>query len=195
VVLPLRSAVVNLPSAQVQPRVNAGCVSHLPPFHILIGDVLDIRPWRNRALNEAVTVGPDGRIPPAIVPDQVAHGIIAPELHAVRCSAFGPTRIHAGGRVNNPRVHHQRARFDSLLGHRAGGRAKVMTGRENNARRIRRWPNNVPEHRSALYNDKMWGANPPTNVRLCCTTLLIWGILAPVGSTAGVTHTSGKVLR
>jgi len=114
-VLPLCSPKSNLPSARARPLIDAGGLSQVPPYEMRIVDALDIRPRRKPALNERLTVQPDGRTSSGIVPDQLAYRLTAPELDAAHCSAafprtgkplvtgmvqsFAPARIRAGGRV------------------------------------------------------------------------------------------------
>lgn len=85
--MPGFSPMANMPPAQVQPRADAGCVSYLRSCRIRIGDVLGVGPRWDRTLNEEVTVRPDGPISPGVVADQLVYGVMAPELHAVCCSA------------------------------------------------------------------------------------------------------------
>jgi hypothetical protein len=82
--------VPNLPPAGAQPPARAGCASNRPPYRIRIGDIFDILHRRNPALNEEVTVQPDGRISAVVVADQLAYWLTAAELHAAHCGATIP---------------------------------------------------------------------------------------------------------
>lgn len=81
VVLPACRPLRNLLPAPGAPPANAGSISHLPPDQS--GDVLDISRLLNPALNEEVTVQPDGCISTIMVPDHLACGLAVPDLDAV----------------------------------------------------------------------------------------------------------------
>jgi polysaccharide export outer membrane protein len=177
------SPVPDLPPAPPTPPANAGEVSELPPYHIQVGDILDIRLVLNPELNEEVTVRPDGHISTGLVHDATAYGRTVPELIAVltkdysqelknpRLSvvvkSFAPTRIYVGGEVNNPgefvTVGPNLTLTQAIA--RAGG-LKTMTGDEEKIFIIRRGKNNVPEFYSVRYQDLMWGKNAIADVAL-----------------------------
>lgn len=183
VALPACSPVPNLPPAPLEPAANAGYISHLPPYRIQVGDVLDIRLLLNPELNEEVTVRPDGYISTTVVPDQRAYGLTVPQLDSalvrdygnqlknprvnVVVKSFAPTRIYVGGEVNNPgefiTVGPTLTLSQALA--RAGG-IKIQTGDESKVFIIRRGVNDVPEFLSVRYNDIMWGKDPNADVRL-----------------------------
>ena len=177
------SPVPDLPPAPPTPPANAGEVSELPPYHIQVGDILDIRLVLNPELNEEVTVRPDGHISTGLVHDATAYGRTVPELIAtltndysrelknprlsVVVKSFAPTRIYVGGEVNNPgefvTVGPNLTLTQAIA--RAGG-LKTMTGDEDKIFIIRRGKNNVPEFYSVRYQDLMWGKNAIADVAL-----------------------------
>ena len=177
------SPVPSLPPAPPEPAADAGYISHLPPYRIQVGDVLDVRLMLNPELNEEVTVRPDGHISTTVVGDAPAYGLTVPELAAVLrqdyshelqnprltvvVKSFAPTRIYVGGEVGNPgefiNVGPDLTLSQAIA--RAGG-LKIMTGDENKVFIIRRGPNDVPEFFSARFQDVMWGKNPASDVRL-----------------------------
>ena len=71
-----------MPPAPPVPEPTAGYVTHLPPYRIQVGDVLDVRLMLNPELNEEVAVRPDGHISTTVVPDEAAYGRTVPELTA-----------------------------------------------------------------------------------------------------------------
>jgi len=107
----------NLPLAPLEPAA-APKESALPPYHIQVGDVLEVRLLMNPELNEEVTVRPDGHVSTTAVPDMLAYGrtpvelgnalraVYAHDLEKPRLSvvvkSFAPTRIYVGGEVNQP---------------------------------------------------------------------------------------------
>ena len=183
VALPACSPVPNLPPAPPEPAANAGFMTHLPPYRIQVGDVLDIRLLLNPELNEEVTVRPDGYISTTVVPDQRAYGMTVPQLDAalqhdygvqlrnprvnVVVKSFAPTRVYVGGQVANPgefiTVGPNLTLSQAIA--RAGG-LKPLTGDENKIFIIRRGVNDVPEFLSVRYNAIMWGKDPSADVRL-----------------------------
>jgi polysaccharide biosynthesis/export protein len=181
--LPSCSPVPNLPPAPPVPPPNTGEVSELAPYHIQVGDILDIRLLLNPELNEEVTVRPDGHISTGVVQDAVAYGHTVPQLIAdltrdyshelknprlsVVVKSFAPTRIYVGGEVNNPgefiTVGPDLTLTQAIA--RAGG-LKTMSADEDKIFIIRRGPNNVPEFYSVRYQDLMWGKNALSDVVL-----------------------------
>jgi polysaccharide export outer membrane protein len=183
VLLSACSQVPSLPPAPPEPAADAGTISRLPPYHIQVGDVLDVRLMLNPELNEEVTVRPDGHISTTVVGDAPAYGLTVPELAAVLRSdyahelqkprltvvvkSFAPTRIYVGGEVTNPgefiNVGPNLTLSQAIA--RAGG-LKIMTANEDKVFIIRRGPNDVPEFLSARLQDVMWGKNAASDVRL-----------------------------
>src|SRR4029077_10986554 len=76
------TSTANMPPAPAVPDPSAGYVAELTPYHIQVGDVLDIRLMLNPELNEEVPVRPDGRISTTVVPDELAYNRTVPELAA-----------------------------------------------------------------------------------------------------------------
>jgi hypothetical protein len=77
------------------PRASVG--ASLPPYHIQIGDVLDIRLLLNPELNEEVKVRPDGRISTTVAQEIPAFGRTPAELSTALISAYSKD-------LKNPRV-------------------------------------------------------------------------------------------
>ena len=112
------SPVPTLPPAPLEPGPAASQRPHLPPYHIQVGDVLEVRLLLNPELNEEVTVRPDGHISTTAVPDMLAYGrtpadlanslrgVYAHDLQNPRVSvvvkSFAPTRVYVGGEVTTP---------------------------------------------------------------------------------------------
>jgi polysaccharide export outer membrane protein len=181
--IPGCSSVPSLPPAPPTPAPDAGQVSQLAPYHIQVGDILDVRLLLNPELNEEVTVRPDGHISTTVVHDADAYGRTVPQLIAdltgdyahelknprvsVIVKSFAPTRIYVGGEVNNPgefvTVGPNLTLTQAIA--RAGG-LKTMTGDEDKIFIIRRGQNNVPEFYSVRYQDLMWGKNAASDVQL-----------------------------
>jgi polysaccharide biosynthesis/export protein len=111
------SPVPPLPPAPSEP-VPISYVTSLPPYHIQVGDVLEIRLLLNPELNEEVSVRPDGHISTTIAADAAAYGLTPVQLAdalqnvyardlrnphlTVMVKSFSPTRIYVGGEVNTP---------------------------------------------------------------------------------------------
>ena len=183
VALPSCSPVPRMPPAPPVPPPDTGEVSELAPYHIQVGDILDIRLLLNPELNEEVTVRPDGHISTGVVHDAVAYGRTVPQLIAdlttdyakelknprlsVVVKSFAPTRIYVGGEVNNPgefvTVGPNLTLTQAIA--RAGG-LKTMSADEDKIFIIRRGKNNVPEFYSVRYQDLMWGNNAIADVSL-----------------------------
>ena len=181
--LPTCSPVPKLPPAPAIPAPDAGQMSELAPYHIQVGDILDVRLVLNPELNEEVTVRPDGHISTGLVHDAVAYGRTVPELIAdltndysrelknprlsVVVKSFAPTRVYVGGEVNNPgefvTVGPNLTLTQAVA--RAGG-LKTMSGDEDKIFIIRRGKDNVPEFYSVRYQDLMWGKNAIADVEL-----------------------------
>src|ERR1700761_5638382 len=112
------SPVPNLPPAPLEPGPAVASATALPPYHIQVGDVLDVRLLLNPELNEEVTVRPDGHISTTAVPDMLAYGRTPVELAdslragyahdlqnprvSVVVKSFAPTRVYVAGEVATP---------------------------------------------------------------------------------------------
>jgi polysaccharide export outer membrane protein len=117
VVLAGCSPVPTLPVAPLEPAA-APAEAVLPPYHIQVGDVLEVKLLLNPELNEEVTVRPDGHISTASAEDVVAYGRTPLDLSndlrgrygkdlqnprlSVIIKSFSPTRVYVGGEVNTP---------------------------------------------------------------------------------------------
>src|SRR4051794_24878084 len=107
------SPVPTLPPAPLEPGPMAVSAAALPPYHIQVGDVLEVRLLLNPELNEEVTVRPDGHISTTAVPDILAYGRTPADLAnslradyahdlqnprvSVVVKSFAPTRVYVGG--------------------------------------------------------------------------------------------------
>jgi polysaccharide export outer membrane protein len=172
----------NMPLAPPFPDPNTGYVSNLPPYHIQVGDVLDVRLMLNPELNEEVTVRPDGHISTTVAPDEAAYGRTVPELTAalrqdysrdlrnprisVIVKSFAPTRIYVAGEVNNPgefiNVGPTLTLSQAIA--RAGGHK--VRGDTDDVFIIRRGPNDVPMFLRTSYSAVIHGKDPLGDVRL-----------------------------
>jgi polysaccharide export outer membrane protein len=181
--LPGCTSVPDLPPAPPTPAPNAGEVSALAPYHIQVGDILDIRLLLNPELNEEVTVRPDGHISTGVVHDAVAYGHTVPQLISeltrdysqqlkdprlsVVVKSFAPTRMYVGGEVNNPgefvTVGPNLTLTQAIA--RAGG-LKTNSADQDKIFIIRRGQNNVPQFYSVRFQDLMWGKNAIADVEL-----------------------------
>lgn len=175
------STVPNLPPAPPEP-VASNYVAKLPPYHIQVGDVLEVRLLLNPELNEEVSVRPDGHISTTVVPDETAYGLTPGELAAnlargyshdlqhprvsVVVKSFAPTRVYVGGEVTTP------GEFitvgPSLTLSQAIARAGGVKPTSDNGKIfvIRRGADDKPEMLSTSYGDLMHGRNPEADVRL-----------------------------
>jgi polysaccharide export outer membrane protein len=172
-----------MPPAPPTPAPSVARASHLAPYLIQVGDVLDLRLILNPELNEEVTVRPDGHISTTVVNDEVAYGRTVPDLTSalnadyshelknprlsVIVKSFAPTRIYVGGEVANPgefvTVGPNLTLSQALA--RAGG-VKMMTGDEDRIFIIRRGDGDEPQFFSVRYQDVMWGKDSTADVRL-----------------------------
>jgi polysaccharide export outer membrane protein len=164
------------------PDPEAGFVAELTPYHIQVGDVLDVRLMLNPELNEEVTVRPDGHISTTVVQDAVAYNRTVPELAVALRQAYGkdlrnprlsvvvksfaPTRLYVGGEVNAPgeliNVGPTLTLSQAIA--RAGGHK--VRGDANAIFIIRRGPGDVPQFFSVRYSDVISGHDPTADVRL-----------------------------
>ena len=154
----------------------------LPPYHIQVGDVLDVRLMLNPELNEEVTVRPDGHISTTVVSDQVAAGLTVPQLDAalrkdyardlqnprvsVVVKSFAPTRVYVGGQVESPgefiTVGPTLTLSQALA--RAGG--LKLSAAEGSIFIIRRGNDDKPEFLSVNWNAVRHAKDPNDDVRL-----------------------------
>jgi polysaccharide export outer membrane protein len=175
------STVPQLPPAPPEP-VASNYVAKLPPYHIQVGDILEVRLLLNPELNEEVSVRPDGHISTTVVPDELAYGRTPAELAAdlargyshdlqhprvsVVVKSFAPTRVYVGGEVATPgefiTVGPSLTLSQALA--RAGG-VKV-TSDNSKIFIIRRGPDDKPVLLSTNYGDLMHGKDPDADVRL-----------------------------
>lgn len=157
-------------------------VANLPPYHIQVGDVLDVRLLLNPELNEEVSVRPDGHISTTVVQDAVAYGKTPAELAAslrsvyahdlqnprvsVEVRSFAPTRIYVAGEVNTPgefiTVGPTLTLSQAIA--RAGGTR--LSSDDTSVFIIRRGPDDKPELLSTHWKGLRTGNNSQADVRL-----------------------------
>lgn len=110
-------------------------------YNVSVGDVLDLKFYYNPALNETVTVRPDGFISLQLIGDVRAEGLppvelarIVDDLYAkviqqpravVIVKEFAGRQIYVGGEVNNPRLIPLRGRLTATQAVLDAGGAKV----------------------------------------------------------------------
>jgi polysaccharide export outer membrane protein len=176
------SPVPTLPPAPLEPEVAAPSATALPPYHIQIGDVLDVRLLLNPELNEEVTVRPDGHISTTAVPDMLAYGrtpadladslrgVYAHDLQNPRVSvevrSFAPTRVYVGGEVNTPgefiTVGPTLTLSQAIS--RAGG--TKLSSDDTSVFVIRRGPGDKPEFLSTKWKAVRQGQDANADIRL-----------------------------
>jgi len=171
-----------MPPAPPEPDPQTGFVSQLAPYHLQVGDVLDVRLLLNPELNEEVSVRPDGHISTTVVQDEVAYNRTVPELAAalrkdyskdlhnprvsVVVKSFAPTRIYVGGEVTNPGEMINVGPTLTLSQAIARAGAHKVRGDAAAIFIIRRGPGDVPQFFSVRYNDLISGHDPAADVRL-----------------------------
>jgi len=175
------STVPDLPPAPLEPAPSP-YVANLPPYHIQVGDVLEVRLLLNPELNEEVSVRPDGHISTTVVPDAVAYGKTPAELAntlrsvyshdlqkprlSVVVKSFAPTRVYVGGEVNTPgefiTVGPTLTLSQALS--RAGG--TKLSSDDYSLFIIRRGPDDKPQFLSTHWKALRTGHDPLADVRL-----------------------------
>jgi polysaccharide biosynthesis/export protein len=175
------STVPKLPPAPLEPA-PVSYVANLPPYHIQVGDVLEVRLLLNPELNEEVTVRPDGHISTTVVPDAVAYGRTVTELSSalrqgyekdlrnprvsVVVKSFAPTRVYVGGEVNTPgefiTVGPSLSLSQAIA--RAGG--TKLSSDDGSIFIIRRGADDKPVLLSTSYKALKHGRDPEADVRL-----------------------------
>lgn len=176
------SPVPTLPPAPMEPAPSAISAAALPPYHIQVGDVLEVRLLLNPELNEEVTVRPDGHISTTAVPDMLAYGrtpadladslrgVYGHDLQNPRVSvvvkSFAPTRVYVGGEVNTPgefiTVGPTLTLSQAIA--RAGG--TKLSSDDGSVFIIRRGPGDKPEFLSVKWRALRQGRDPDADVRL-----------------------------
>lgn len=176
------SPVPELPPAPLEPAPATVSAQALPPYHIQVGDVLEVRLLLNPELNEEVTVRPDGHISTTAVPDMLAYGrtpadladslrsVYAHDLQNPRVSvvvkSFAPTRVYVGGEVNTPgefiTVGPTLTLSQAIA--RAGG--TKLSSDDGSVFIIRRGPDDKPEFLSVKWRALRQGRDPNADVRL-----------------------------
>jgi protein involved in polysaccharide export with SLBB domain len=176
------SPVPDLPPAPPEPGTVAVSATALPPYHIQVGDVLEVRLLLNPELNEEVTVRPDGHISTTAVPDMLAYGrtpadlanslrgVYAHDLQNPRVSvvvkSFAPTRVYVGGEVNTPgefiTVGPTLTLSQAIA--RAGG--TKLSSDDGSVFIIRRGPEDKPEFLSVKWRALRQGRDASADVRL-----------------------------
>jgi polysaccharide export outer membrane protein len=172
----------NLPPAPLEPGPSAVSATALPPYHIQVGDVLDVRLLLNPELNEEVTVRPDGHVSTTAVPDMLAYGrtpadladslraVYAHDLQNPRVSvevkSFAPTRVYVGGEVTTPgefiTVGPTLTLSQAIA--RAGG--TKLSSDDGSVFIIRRGPGDKPEFLSVKWRALRQGRDADADVRL-----------------------------
>jgi polysaccharide biosynthesis/export protein len=175
------SPVPSLPPAPMEPALTTSS-TNLPPYHIQVGDVLEVRLLLNPELNEEVTVRPDGHVSTTAVSDMLAYGrtpaeladglrgVYAHDLQKPRLSvvvkSFAPTRIYVGGEVTTPgefvTVGPTLTLSQAIA--RAGG--TKLSSDDTKVFVIRRGPSDKPEFLSTSWKDLRQGRDPNADVRL-----------------------------
>lgn len=108
----------SLPPAPTTVAPVAPAADTLAPYHLQVGDVLEIKLPLNPELNETVTVRPDGLISTSVAEGIPAYNLTVAELNGELKEAykedlldprifavvrsFAPTRIYVSGEVVNP---------------------------------------------------------------------------------------------
>jgi polysaccharide biosynthesis/export protein len=176
------SPVPDLPPAPLEPGPAAVSATALPPYHIQVGDVLEVRLLLNPELNEEVTVRPDGHISTTAVPDMLAYGrspadladslrgVYGHDLQNPRVSvvvkSFAPTRVYVGGEVATPgefiTVGPTLTLSQALA--RAGG--TKLSSDDGSVFIIRRGPGDKPELLSVKWRALRQGRDANADVRL-----------------------------
>jgi polysaccharide export outer membrane protein len=176
------SPVPDLPPAPMEPAPLPVSAAALPPYHIQVGDVLDVRLLLNPELNEEVTVRPDGHISTTAVPDMLAYGRTPADLAnslrsvyshdlqnprvSVEVKSFAPTRVYVGGEVNTPgefiTVGPTLTLSQAIA--RAGG--TKLSSDDTSVFIIRRGPDDKPEFLHVKWKAVRQGINPNGDVRL-----------------------------
>ncbi|MDR3534254.1 MAG: polysaccharide biosynthesis/export family protein [Rhodopila sp.] len=175
------SVVPTLPPAPMEPPPT-NYTAKLPPYHIQVGDVLEVRLMLNPELNEEVLVRPDGHISTTAVPDALAYGrtpaeladslraVYAHDLQNPRVSvvvkSFAPTRVYVGGEVNTPgefiTVGPTLTLSQAIA--RAGG--TKLSSDDTAVFIIRRGPDDKPEFLSTSWRALRQGRDANADVRL-----------------------------
>jgi polysaccharide biosynthesis/export protein len=176
------SPVPTLPPAPLEPGPMAVSATALPPYHIQVGDVLEVRLLLNPELNEEVTVRPDGHISTTAVSDALAYGrtpadladslraIYAKDLQNPRVSvvvkSFAPTRVYVGGEVTTPgefiTIGPTLTLSQAIA--RAGG--TKLSSDDTSVFVIRRGPTDKPEFLSTKWKAVRQGIDPNADIRL-----------------------------
>jgi polysaccharide export outer membrane protein len=110
--------VSNLTPAPKEVSPQLALAPSLPPYHLQVGDVMDIKVLLNPELNDQVTVRPDGMISTTVARDVPAYGLTPSELEqeledryksqlknpqiAVLIRSFAPNRVYVLGEVVSP---------------------------------------------------------------------------------------------
>jgi polysaccharide export outer membrane protein len=175
------STVPTLPAAPLEPAATVSSAD-LPPYHIQVGDVLEVRLLLNPELNEEVTVRPDGHVSTTAVSDMLAYGRTPAELAdslrtvygrdlqkprlSVVVKSFAPTRIYVGGEVNTPGefVTVGPTLTLSQAVARAGG--TKLSSDDTSVFIIRRGPTDKPEFLSTSWKALRQGRDANADVRL-----------------------------
>lgn len=110
--------IAKLPPLPTTATPTAPAAETLSPYHLQVGDVLDLKFPLNPELNESITVRPDGMVSTSVAEDVPAYNLTVAELTAelkeayrqeltqprvsVVVRSFAPTRIYVSGEVAAP---------------------------------------------------------------------------------------------
>ena len=172
----------DLPQApkNVAPRLVEA--KDLGPYHLQIGDVMDIKVMENPELNDQVIVRPDGYISTTVAQEIKAYGRTAGELQreledryrrqlrnpqvAVIVRSFAPNRIYVTGEVFAPGEYITVGPNLTVLQAIARAGGVKMSARVEKVLILRRGAGEQPEAFYTSYRDAVSGADPASDVRL-----------------------------
>lgn len=154
----------------------------LPPYHLQVGDVMDIKLLENPELNDQVTVRPDGFISTTVAQDVKAYGRTAAELQqdleahyrkhlrspqvSVIVRSFAPNRVYVTGEVAAPGEFITIGPNLTLLQAIARAGGAKPSARVDQVIILRRGAGEKPLAYSTNYRAAVSGADPSSDVRL-----------------------------
>ena len=187
VVLPLSAcfssqARTDIPVASQGEIPVAPLAQKLPPYHLQVGDEVEVNMLLNPELNERVTVRPDGMVSTAVVQDVPAYGRTAGELRESLVTAykrhltdpqltvvvkkFTPSRVYVLGEVGAPGEMVSIGPNMTLLQALARSGGLLNSGDEQNILIIRRGASEEPQVYRADYSSATNGMAPMQDIRL-----------------------------
>lgn len=154
----------------------------LPPYHLQIGDVMDIKLLENPELNDQVTVRPDGYISTTVTQDVKAYGRTPKELQqdledryrkhlrspqvSVIVRSFAPNRVYVTGEVFAPGEFITVGPNLTLLQAIARAGGAKPSARVDQILILRRGAGEKPEAFTTSYRSAVSGSDPSSDVRL-----------------------------